>query len=177
MFPVQLWDFCPAGTKEDFPALGSFALLKIEFLGDLPMYGAPGRWGSCADVLSLGDISGSRVLCNHFLALLMMRGWWGSKISPSQRPTRSAPTMGCMCLWESPYLGSLLCTRRFSIIQPLFKQSSSAQERSSRMVSKEKDGSEVVAWVRDTGGRDRGALESPWNPPAEHLRREDKSEK
>lgn len=29
MFPVQLWDLCPAGTKEDFPALDSFAKNRI----------------------------------------------------------------------------------------------------------------------------------------------------
>lgn len=67
----SLWDFCPAGTKEDFPGFDSSALLKIEFLGDLPCY----QWESCANVASLGDILRSYyVLCDRFLALLMMRG-------------------------------------------------------------------------------------------------------
>lgn len=127
-----LWDFCPAGTKEDFPALGSVALLKIGFLGGLPVYGATGRcyqWENWADVAFLGDISRSYVLCNHFLALLVMRGWWGSKISPSHPSSRSVPNVGRVDLWESQPLENSLCTVKFSIIRLLFK-SSKAQERS-----------------------------------------------
>lgn len=123
-FLCSLWDFCPAGTKEDFPGFDSSALLKIEFLGDLPCY----QWESCADVASLGDISRSYyVSWNNFLALLMMRGWWGSKTSPSHHPTRSV-----LDLWESQSLESSFCTVKLSIIKRKAVQKN--QEGKSRVI-------------------------------------------